>query len=263
VTPHQILVELFSAYHLQIAALKILRKMGQKTVYYFELHGSQALAMWEDLRDVVDQSGYWPVLLGSGPELDYLHESFRLHAEPEPIYGEGFVMRSASSIESLARLTATAGLAWLEQEREFRLNDGGPLLHGDWPGDVTPLNRISSIYDYRTDKPYSELYMALVPSPESWLVPAYLSFGGWNECPPADIHASLFKYWYDIYGAEVIALTHDTVEMRVRMPPTSRETALKLAEEQFVYCSEMDSGGTVEDLAAQLLNASVWSFWWD
>jgi hypothetical protein len=263
VTPHQILVELFSAYHLQIAALKILRKMGQKTVYYFELHGSQALDIWEGLRNVVALSGYWPVLLGSGIELNYLHESFRLHTEPEPIYGEGFVMRSSSSIESLAHLSATAGLAWLEQEREFRLNDGDLLPHGDWPGDVTPLNRISSIDDYRTNKPYSELYMALVPSADSWLVPAYLSFGGWNSCPPPDVHASLFKYWHDTYGAEIVALTHNVVELRVSMPPTSREAALKLAEEQFVYCTDMDSGGTVEDLAAQLLNASVWSFWWD
>ncbi len=262
-TPQEKLTSIFSEHNLRIAALKILRKKAKKTAFYFRLSGSEALAIWEQLRNVVDESGYWPVLLGTSLDLKYLTESFRLHDEPKPVYAEGFVMRSPLSAESIVHQSDTAGLAWLERERQLRLNSEDPFPRGDWPDDVTPFNTISSIYDYRTNEAYTELYMALVPSKESWLVPAYLSFGGWNDCPPPDVHVSLFKYWHDLYGAEVVALTHDTVEMRVSVPPTRPEAALKLAEEQFIYCSDMESGGTLDDLAAHLLNASVWSFWWD
>ncbi|MEP7285666.1 MAG: DUF4253 domain-containing protein [Chloroflexota bacterium] len=259
----QKLTALFSEHHLQIAALKVLWKNGKKTTYYFKMSGSEALIIWEQLRSLVEVSGYWPVLLGTVLDMRILKESIPRHDEPKSVYGEGFVMHSPLSTETFAHVSSAAGLAWLERERQERLNDEGPFPRSDWPSNVTSFNKISSIYDYKTNEPYPELFMALVPSQECWLVPLYLSFGGWNDCPPPDVHVNLFKYWYDTYGAEVVALTHDTVEMQVSSPPTSPEIAIKLAEEQFLYCSDMDYDGTVDDLAAQLINASVWLFWWD
>jgi hypothetical protein len=53
--------------------------------------------------------------------------------------------------------------------------------------------------------------------------------------------------------------------MRVANPPTTKEDALKLAEEQFVYCEDIVTQGTetIENLAAGLINAKKWYFWWD
>jgi Domain of unknown function (DUF4253) len=60
-------------------------------------------------------------------------------------------------------------------------------------------------------------------------------------------------------------MTHDTIELGVAHPPTNREHAIALAYEQFAYCSDIvdHGGGTLDALAATLLNGSVWFFWWD
>ena len=60
-------------------------------------------------------------------------------------------------------------------------------------------------------------------------------------------------------------MTHDTIELHVARSPRTRDDALALAYEQYAYCSDIvDQGaGTLEALAAVLVHASVWFFWWD
>ena len=48
-------------------------------------------------------------------------------------------------------------------------------------------------------------------------------------------------------------------------PPTTRSAAYQLAWEQYIYCSDIVIQGTqtLSNLAASLLNAPIWFFWWD
>jgi hypothetical protein len=73
------------------------------------------------------------------------------------------------------------------------------------------------------------------------------------------------RHWHQQYGAEVVGITHDVVEMYVPRPPTKREAAHALAREQYGYCADIvDQGvGSVGALAAGLLYAPSWYFWWD
>jgi hypothetical protein len=70
--------------------------------------------------------------------------------------------------------------------------------------------------------------------------------------------------WWDLYGAELCS-TVGGAEFRVTRPPRDRESALALAEEHAIYCPDRihQGMGTLERLAAALLNAPVWYFWWD
>ena len=67
------------------------------------------------------------------------------------------------------------------------------------------------------------------------------------------------------FGAELVGLSTDRMDLRVTRPPQSRAEALDLAREQYVYCSDIvDQGvGTFSALAAVLLGNPLWSFWWD
>jgi hypothetical protein len=60
-------------------------------------------------------------------------------------------------------------------------------------------------------------------------------------------------------------MSGDQVEFAVARPPQDREGALALAHEQFVYFTDNVAQGTqrIEALAAALLGAHVWHFWWD
>jgi hypothetical protein len=136
---------------------------------------------------------------------------------------------------------------------------------GEWPEDNEPSSEIIGHIDLATHEPFDEVVIALVPAEASWQVPCLLKFGGWNECPRPEEHSAVIRQWEQKYGARIITVSNDTIEMQVAKPPSSREEALDLAREQFVYCPDIVQQGTqtIEALAATLLNGTVWFFWWD
>ena len=79
------------------------------------------------------------------------------------------------------------------------------------------------------------------------------------------VHAATMYDWERRYGAEVVSMTGSFVEMTVSRPPLDRERAMALAREQYLYCGDIVWQGTesLEALAASLIDAPVWYFWWD
>ena len=73
------------------------------------------------------------------------------------------------------------------------------------------------------------------------------------------------RSWSERYGAEIVGVTRDTLNLRVGRRPETREEALRLAREHYIYCNDsIDQGaGTQSNLAAQLMQHEWWSFWWD
>jgi hypothetical protein len=149
----------------------------------------------------------------------------------------------------------------LAQEEEYYRN----VEKGEWPEGVTPSQDLTGYTDIVKRRPLKTVAICKVPTPRSWEVPAYLSFGGWNECPGPEEHVALLRYWQENYGADIITLSSDVIECTVSRPPTERAQALALAWEQFVYCSDIVYQGTetLSSLAATLCGGKTWFFWWD
>ena len=63
----------------------------------------------------------------------------------------------------------------------------------------------------------------------------------------------------------MVSITRDVIEFAVKNPPKTREAAMELAKEQYIFCNDIvDQGvGTVSALAATLLDSNYWYFWWD
>src|SRR4051812_14998984 len=118
---------------------------------------------------------------------------------------------------------------------ERMLAEEGPLRgmpRGDWPEWEGGPDDFSIPYDVLTKKPLPRVHVGLVPTVNGCEVPAFLKFGGWNDCPHPHHHVAIMSYWQERYGAEVVGITHDIVEMLVARPPRSRAKALELAGEQ-------------------------------
>src|SRR5262249_59409253 len=98
-----------------------------------------------------------------------------------------------------------------------------------------------------------------------WHVPAVLPLGGWNDCPKPEVHVAMFESWGRRQGAEVMTVGGDVVEMRVGRPPRTRDEAIALAKEQYLYCTDIVDQGTetIDALAYGLRENPVWFFWWD
>ncbi|MCB0713763.1 MAG: DUF4253 domain-containing protein [Ignavibacteriae bacterium] len=111
----------------------------------------------------------------------------------------------------------------------------------------------------------TEVLIGLVSIEEPWHLPAILKYGDWNDCPHPSVHCALHRKWQSEYGANIIAVTHDTIECVVQKPPMDQEKSLELAWQQYWYCRDIVEQGckTVALLAASCLKEAFWYFWWD
>jgi hypothetical protein len=242
----------------------------------------------------------WPVVRGTGAEaLGLLDEIRRSEPGVTPVligdrrHAQGLIDNCASYDIATESILATAAALdcdrWL-QAREQELRDdreadnirparpsfwrkvlGHPhpaassvFPRGPWPAAI-PNREVHSVADVLRRTPLPEIYIALLPTREAWQAGAYTRFGGWNECPAAEVQVAFAKRWFRLHGASVVANTADVLEFRVERPISSRDEALAMAREQYLFCEDIvEQGvGTLDALAATLLDATVWYFWWD
>jgi hypothetical protein len=155
-------------------------------------------------------------------------------------------------------LTREEVLAAMKQEPK-------PPLIGEWPADVTLSTGPSVAFEVTANKPLDKVHIALIPTDDWTTIPAHLQWGGWNACPHPEFHVAALRSWRDRFGAELVGLRRDTMDLRVARRPQTREAALELAREQYVYCNDIvDQGvGGLSALAADLMADPWWFFWWD
>jgi hypothetical protein len=176
-------------------------------------NGGQAVDCWRSARELVSTIEYWPLIVGSQEQLFWLRE--------------GFQNADQSAEEILQAAERIAGADWFqqrvehwrEQARQFGYEYEGDLPHGEWPHGVTPSDRFTISTDMK-GRPLREVRMLFVPTQVSWEIPAWMKYGGWNECPCAEEHAAAFRYWNETYGAEPAGMSSDVIEMSVQRPPT-------------------------------------------
>ena len=116
-----------------------------------------------------------------------------------------------------------------------------------------------------TGEPFPKVHIVLVPTDDSSTIPAHLHWGSWNECPAPEYHVAALRHWRDAYGAELVGLGRDTIDLKVARTPATRGEAIELARVQYAYCNDIiDQGtGSYSVLAAQLMAHDWWFFWWD
>lgn len=108
------------------------------------------------------------------------------------------------------------------------------------------------------------LTLAWSPAQAWWELPIALRFGGVDDNPPPWVHAGLLRKWEEEWGAEVVTLGRDVMELRVRRAPSTWPAAFELAQEQLDFCPALvrRGVGTLKNLASGLKTARVWTFVW-
>jgi hypothetical protein len=164
----------------------------------------------------------------------------------------------------LAQAAGINALDWL-QEREDEDPEGYEAEEGEWPEEDCATTELISHRDILTGQPLEKVHITVLPTNEAWQAACYLNTGGWNDVPFAHENSALWRYWEQRYGAKVACIAGDVVEFTVERPPRTQAEAMTLARQHFVYCRDIVHQGTntIETLAATLLKAPVWFFWWD
>jgi hypothetical protein len=217
---------------------------GDPLIWTYPVPRASAAEQWRTLRDLVPETGHWPLLIG-GENLEIWQEHSEVSVADE--------LRQAAEIDPAA---------WFAHQAEDMAGDEEVWPEpSPWPDEAAPSHGF--YFTERDGK--SSLHMALLPTTRGWEAPAWVGFGDWNACPSPAEHVALMRHWETKYGAEVVCIDRDVLEMHVSRPPNTREEAMALAREQFLYCDDIVYQGTetLEALAATLLGGTTWFFWWD
>lgn len=200
-----------------------------------------------------------PVVVGGDEDLEMLNEQFSLFSGTE----DDALQSAARILAAAERLRASgdfSGWPGVGSPDDFTAPDG------DWPAEL-PSDQpgLTVSQDIFSGSPKKDVHILLVPAKQAWEVPAYLHWGGWNECPAPEFHVVALQMWHERFGAELVGINGDTMNVQVARKPVDRDAALLLAREQYQYCPDIvDQGtGTLASLAAALMTGSWWFFWWD
>jgi hypothetical protein len=140
-----------------------------------------------------------------------------------------------------------------------------------WPGlaGATTTQQSTGDPDQHAAKVSAEVFhdglLGLVPAACGSDAIAVLGWDGAQGHTGAADVAVVTHSWEERFGARVLGLGFDTLELSVAAPPTSLDVARQLAAEHFALCPDNIAQGPEDfDLYARhLANATAWSFWWD
>lgn len=228
--------------------------------------GERALAEWERLRR---EGQGWPVIVGDDEQLDTIAEQFSLE--------DGAVYPTAPGVAQPSwRTKPPEPAAILARAEALSTGSVAPRLANDddlpepplgaWPAPQQVQGAgLTIASDILSGKSFPQVHILLIPAANGWEVPAYLRWGGWNACPSPEEHVAMLRYWHARFGAELVGINRDTLNLRAARPPQSRAAALELAREQYRYCPDViDQGAENLSLLAAILMADAWWFlWWD
>jgi hypothetical protein len=209
--------------------------------------------LWQELRTGLE-SDWWPIVVGGEED------------EARLVEAQTYSQTSPSRILEMAADLDVAALFRRWHQENAPDNDEADEwdVVGTWPDQTPRPSSYTLPYDISSGKPRSTV-VAIVAVQEGSEIPAALGWGGWNACPKPEEHVAVLRRWADKYGAELVGVSGDVLEMRVLRPPKTRETAMALATEQYDYCADIvtQGVGSISALAADVLDDATWFFWWD
>ncbi len=232
--------------------------------------GDNLLDAWFTLNAQKQSTGFSPVLIGDQNARAAVLKEYEDKIE--------FPERFTQSILQAAALLS--GKDILEQRLKSRFEDGE---EGDCTDEVNTLldemeasaltiptesvyfDGFGAIWDFSTQNISESYFLVLIPNLDETTAHAYLQYGDWNDYPKAEENIAILRYWREKYGAVLVALTSDIVELRLERAIQDPHVALDLANEYFAYTSDSvyQGAGSIQALAQAILETNVWSFWWD
>ncbi len=218
-------------------------------VSHIEMPSTDIKQLWLDAYERGKQDGFYPVLL-----------------DVDSCFYESLDDGSDWADETKRR-------EWQSKVLHSNFNNGAAILKermeqikeeyndAEWQKDVVGVDEhIEPITNFEIAEG-TELYLVEIPVKEPWQVFAYIPFGDWNDCPKAEEHMAIAKYWYEKYGACIAYISNDVVEYSLPSPVAG--DTMPIAIEHLGYSADILQGNNLTSLASQLKASTIWYFWWD
>lgn len=222
---------------------------------------SDTLTEWENLKNT---NRGWPVVVGNDGDMERLTEQFYIDElavsagiQGSRVRAPSQILADAANIRFPYDLSKWSG-AYLPEDLHAPLGEWPANVDGGDPGLSVAINRASN-------SPHDRVHILLLPIKNSWEAPAFLRWGNWNACPPAEYHVAALREWHNRFGVDLVGINGDTMNLKTKTRPEDREQAVALARDMYGYCPDIvDQGvGSIAVLAAGLMTWDWWYLWWD
>lgn len=89
--------------------------------------------------------------------------------------------------------------------------------------------------------------------------------GAGNHYQDALPLAAVLRSWEDRFGARLLQVGFAEIRLLVERPPRDVQSAERVAAEHYAFCDECGGKGltTISEISINLVNAPIWTFWWD
>ena len=118
---------------------------------------------------------------------------------------------------------------------------------------------IDNSYIHWFDPVHEPMALLLMPTMNSWEIPAYISWYGAESCS-SELVVALLKHWHQKYGAELLAHYGTMLQLVTQTLPNSPEEAFTLAWKQQVIapCTTCLPGVSLRNHAREMLHSHEW-----
>ena len=107
-----------------------------------------------------------------------------------------------------------------------------------------------------------KIVLAKVPVKKPWEIFEKIPFGGFNECPPANVISAFCKMAHEKFGAVPFAISSDTLEFSLSRRLTKSE-ALEFAEKLYYFCPNVfEDDETLYEIANGISKSDFCFLWW-
>jgi hypothetical protein len=212
--------------------------------------------LWARVRAEHGASGLWPLLLD---ESDQPWAAGQV--APEPVTDIGNYAPGAFMHE--------VWIDWAEQAADADADDLAPFgMHCPGPAEPGhPLDDPDAVAD-RHARVLARRGMSLGLAAVDRGADALAAMGWQGALNHNEWTAPLsavVRSWEDRFGARVIGLGFNTLELSVAAPPVTIRHALHVAAEHWAFCPDIlfQGPGTLAGYAEEIRGKTWWSFWWD
>jgi hypothetical protein len=240
--------------------------------------------VWAALSELHPQTGLVPIQL-HGLRIDSMFPSDRQGLPGDALrpwdngeFAKPWDPREADGLDAGALLADLWRVSvWPDEDEPEPMGQWAPFTQ-EWPGLAAPQRTAltAAEREQALDVVLPRIRQAHRAAPEAriGLVAAgrpadVLAVLGWDGLCNRGREAlipliAVLRSWEDRFGARLIGVGFADLLLLVERPPRTLEAAQRIAAEQVVLADECTDALTdVPHLAARLVDAPIWTFWWD
>jgi hypothetical protein len=245
----------------------------------------QSGRVWAALSELHPQTGLVPFLLGSRLRIDSLFPSDRRGLPSDGLrpwdngeFDRPEDPRGADGVDVAALLADRwrDWVSWPEEDDAEAVEWRWPFTL-EWPGlappqyaPLTPAERDHALDEVLprirdANRETLEARVGVVAADRAADLLAVIGWGGLGDRGESVLPlTAVLRSWEDRFGARLIDVGYAGLRLFVERPPRTLEAAQRIAAEQVVLADDCIGGAReIPNIAARLVNAPIWTFWWD